>query len=234
VLDEEALVREVRVMTDHLTDQLFAVPASVASTVRFPISRLVVDPERFESDDEELMAARGMGVVYERTSEGTALRRALMSGEREHLLDQWYRPHHQRLAAAVDRALERTGGCLLIDAHSFPSSPLPYELDQEPHRPDICIGTDPFHTPPALVAFVASVASGLGWTVGVDRPFSGALVPMPYYGVDRRVSAIMIEVNRRLYLDEPIGCASSDFERCQNLVQRLVQEIINATAVGRA
>jgi N-formylglutamate deformylase len=156
-----------------------------------------------------------------------------MSDERERLLDRWYRPRHQRLAAAVDRVLERRGRCLLIDAHSFPSSPLPYELDQELRRPDICIGTDPFHTPPALVAFAASVVGDLGWTAGVDRPFSGALVPMPYYGADRRVSAIMIEVNRRRYLDEPIGGASSDFEGCRNLVQRLVHEIINAAAVGR-
>lgn len=49
-------------MTDHLTDVLFAVPG--VTSVRFPVSRLVLDPERFESDDREVMATKGMGVVY--------------------------------------------------------------------------------------------------------------------------------------------------------------------------
>ena len=48
VLTDEQLADEIRLMTDHLTDDLFAMPEAVALTVRFPVSRLVVDPERFE------------------------------------------------------------------------------------------------------------------------------------------------------------------------------------------
>jgi N-formylglutamate deformylase len=109
----------------------------------------VLDPERFESDDEEIMAARGMGVVYTRTSEQTPLRRTLAAHEREELLARWYRPHHAGLTAAVAAAIGGRGHCLVIDAHSFPARPLSYELDQNPDRPDICIGTNDFHTPPA-------------------------------------------------------------------------------------
>ena len=86
-VSDAELARELRVMTDHLTDQLFDLPG--VPTVRFPVSRLVLDPERFESDDEEIMAARGMGVVYTRTSEQTPLRRTLAPHEREELLARW-------------------------------------------------------------------------------------------------------------------------------------------------
>jgi N-formylglutamate deformylase len=65
------------------------------------------------------------------------LRRALNADERARLIGEHYRPHHAALERAVANALERTGQCLLIDAHSFPSVPLPYELDQEFRRPDI-------------------------------------------------------------------------------------------------
>jgi N-formylglutamate deformylase len=45
VLADAQLADQIRLMTDHLTDTLFAVPESMAFTVRFPVSRLVVDPE---------------------------------------------------------------------------------------------------------------------------------------------------------------------------------------------
>jgi N-formylglutamate deformylase len=42
----------------------------------------------------------------------------------------------------------------------------------------------------------------VGWSVAVDRPFAGALVPMRFYRKDLRVRAIMVEVRRDLYMDE--------------------------------
>jgi N-formylglutamate deformylase len=213
VLNDDDLQGELRVMTDHLTDVLFELPG--VTSVRFPVSRLVLDPERFESDEFEIMAAKGMGVVYTQTSEMRPLRRALSSDERTQLIAAHYRPHHSALEGAVGRALERTGRCLLIDAHSFPSVPLPYELDQGLRRPDICIGTDAFHTPVELCDLAVSASTEVGWTVEIDRPFSGSLVPMAFYRSDARVSAIMIEVNRRLYLDEVSGTAAPGFEECR-------------------
>jgi N-formylglutamate amidohydrolase len=39
----------------------------------------------------------------------------------------------------------------------------------------------------------------------VDRPFAGALVPRRWYGVDARVTAVMLEVRRGTYMDEATG-----------------------------
>jgi N-formylglutamate deformylase len=38
--------------------------------------------------------------------------------------------------------------------------------------------------------------------VAVNTPFAGTIVPMSHYGKDRRVSSIMIEINRGLYLND--------------------------------
>lgn len=73
------------------------------------------------------------------------------------------------LVAAVISALSRHGSCLIIDAHSFASSPLPHEPDQVPDRPDICIGTDRFHTPDWLAAEAQRLFTEAGFTVAIDR-----------------------------------------------------------------
>ena len=109
--------------------------------------------------------------------------------------------------------LARHGRCLVVDCHSFPSSPLPYERGPGAHvRPDICIGTDAFHTSEATArAFVQAFAAN-GWSVELNRPFAGALVPASRYRQDARVSAVMVEVNRRLYLHEASATRRPDFD----------------------
>ena len=61
-------------MTDAYIDELFDYHAEGVQKVIFPISRLVLDPERFLDDDQEIMAERGMGVIYTQTSSGQRLR----------------------------------------------------------------------------------------------------------------------------------------------------------------
>ena len=86
LLDDDALALELARMTDHHTHALFAEGVPAAQVVRAPVSRLVVDVERFEDDAAEPMAARGMGVVYTVTSQLEPLRRPLTAAEREDLL----------------------------------------------------------------------------------------------------------------------------------------------------
>jgi hypothetical protein len=116
-----------------------------AARVIFPVSRLVVDPERFRNDADEPMVARGMGAIYTRLSTGEPLR-SLGETERRWLMETYYDPHHAKLENAVADALVRFGRCLIIDVHSFSSAPLPHEPDQTVPRPEVCIGFDKFHS----------------------------------------------------------------------------------------
>jgi N-formylglutamate amidohydrolase len=228
-LNDTALAKEVRLMTDWFTADLFA-PAARRSdaVVRFPISRLIVDPERFDVDTLEAMAEVGMGVIYERTAFGQVLRAPPTVTERHALLEEFYRPHHAVLAQAVSDEIARGGASLIIDCHSFPARPLPYELDQSPDRPDICLGTDPIHSPAALVTRLARAFEAAGLAVAINKPFFGALVPAAYYRTDRRVQAVMIEVNRSLYMDEVKATKAENFAEVQRIVGRAVTAIDGA------
>lgn len=183
---------ELLQMTDAFTDELFDLPG--AERLVFPVSRLLVDPERFERDEDEPMAERGMGAVYTKTHRGDPLKNG---PDREALIRAYYRPHHSRFAQAVEDRLARFGKCLIVDAHSFPSQPLPCDLDPMEDRPDICIGTDPFHTPGSLTEFMREAFAARGYTLGVDRPYRGAIVPSVHWRKDARVASIMVELNPR-------------------------------------
>jgi N-formylglutamate amidohydrolase len=216
------LDRELQRMTDAYTDDLFPVTYVEAGRVVFPMSRLICDVERFPSDENEPMAARGMGVFYTRTSMGTPFRHLLSPQESQILLDRWYWPHHRKLQILVDEVTARFGRCLIVDCHSFPSVALPYELNQNEHRADICIGTDPFHTPVRVRDSIQLAVKAANWSVAVDAPFAGALVPLAVYRKDRRFSSAMIEVNRRLYMDEQSGTKKTEFEKVRKVVGELI------------
>lgn len=218
VLDDLQLEHEVKVMTDLFTLKLFAQGLPESQVVRSSVSRLVVDVERFDLDEQEPMAKQGMGVIYELTHNRCPLRRSLTGYEREQLLARWYRPHHQALCEAVDRALERFGRALVLDAHSFPSQALPYEANALARRPEICIGSDQFHTSAGLVNSLSRAFEALGFETAVNTPFSGALVPSKHYRQDSRVEAVMIEIRRDLYLDESSGRLS---EAADSIAEKL-------------
>lgn len=210
-LTDEELEHELNLMTDHMTAELFELEG--AARVVYPVSRLVVDPERFLDDEQEPMTKKGMGAVYLNCQDGKKLRRELSDEDRQALIDRYYKPHHQALEDAVAAALREHGKCVIIDCHSYPLQPLPYEEQQDGERPALCLGTNEFHTlesikESAIEPYVELLEEG----VGVNEPFAGTIVPMKYWKENRRVQSIMIEVRRDLYWDEGKNCPSEDRE----------------------
>jgi N-formylglutamate deformylase len=167
------------------------------------------------------MESVGMGVVYTHTTDGDPLR-AISETDRLALIDTYYHPHHNKLTRMVDSCLEQHDQCLIIDCHSFPAQPLPYELDR--NRPDICIGTDTYHTSAELKNCLSKAFEGSGYRVAIDSPFSGSIVPLKHYHLDRRVSSVMIEVNRSLY------ASPSGFKRIQSDLSHAISQ---AATIGQ-
>jgi len=228
VLSDGDLEEELLLMTDRYTPELFESVVSLGGLALVNnYSRLVVDPERFEDDEKEQMSSKGMGVIYTRTAYQQVLRGDLSAKEREELLSIYYRPYHRAVKLEVEGILDQFYRCLIIDCHSFPSKPLPYEIDQDPNRPDICIGTDSFHTSKELIEEVVSFCEANGIKVAIDKPFAGTYVPLRYFGKDKRVSSIMVEVNRGLYMNEETGIRSTQFVRTKKLIINIIKNIIN-------
>jgi N-formylglutamate amidohydrolase len=216
VVDDAALLAEQLLLTDWHTDELFA--NATDSAIVAPFSRVFCDVERFADDAHEVMAGVGMGVLYERSDAGLPLR-SVSPELRERVLQEYYRPHHHRLTAAVDAQLQQHGQATLVDCHSFPALPLRRDLDQQLPRPDFNFGTDAFHTPQELIERATAYFAQAGYSLGVDRPYRGTLVPMVYYQRDARVRSIMLEVNRDLYLQSGTNIRNARFDAIKGVVQ---------------
>jgi N-formylglutamate amidohydrolase len=117
-----------------------------------------------------------------------------------------------------------------LDCHSFASVALPYEFDQSEGRPEICLGTDSFHTPDALRNEARRIFEEAGFRVSIDRPFSGALVPAASFQRDRRVLALMIEVNRGLYMDEEAGERLTNFAHTKRRLGQATTRVVRIAA----
>jgi len=90
-----------------LTDELFHLQA--AERLAFPVSRLVVETERFRDDADEPMAAKGMGAVYISTHDGLTLKTV---EDREELMRRSYDRYHAKLNAWIQRSLAEHGAAL--------------------------------------------------------------------------------------------------------------------------
>lgn len=200
--------KELMLTTDWYADKIFDLPFP---THQPEFSRVVCDVERLP-DHEEPMAKVGMGWYYTHSDSGKEIRKDNMAYRYEvnHTL---YFPYHAHFTNRVWQMLNYQKVCTIIDCHTFNNNPTKRDLNQDPDRPDICIGTDDYHTPDWLTKYVVNFLEKKGFTVKVNNPYSGTMVPLTYYQKDKRVQSIMIEVNKRLYLEED----QDTFERIKYL-----------------
>ncbi|NUK70335.1 N-formylglutamate amidohydrolase [Streptomyces lunaelactis] len=224
-LDDRALELELDHITDSHTAEIAAAAAEAATATpwRFvnQLSRLVIDPERFPDEREEMLAV-GMGAVYTQTTHRERLRPPGV--DHQPLIERYFHPYAEAMTAAVGERLAMTGRAVVIDVHSYPTEPLPYELHGDGPRPPICLGTDDFHTPTELLAHAEKAFAGFGGT-GINSPFAGTYVPLKFYGNDPRVSALMVEIRRDTYMSETGGLPGPGLTALANALAHLVQSL---------
>lgn len=228
LLSDEALRTELLCMTDWFTDELFLTQYDI---LKFPYSRLVCDVERFLAPEEECMVSKGMGMYYTYTHNLKPMKKSpFMTAEGlvyYGIALKMYQMHHHMFTQQVENELAKNGKCLIIDAHSFPSKALPYEgNDVIADRPDFCIGADEFFTSAKLLDSTCSYFENRGFMVSVNYPFSGSIVPEPYYSnKDKRIQSVMVEVNRSLYMNEKSGEKLDSFKSVHQLIAGFIDDI---------
>jgi N-formylglutamate amidohydrolase len=228
LVTEEELKKEMLKLTDRYTDDLFFSADDEPVVAGF--SRIFCDPERFPDDENEIMAQFGMGVLYEKSDEGKVIR-TVTAELREHIMTHYYWKHHEKLNNAVNSQLVQFGKALIVDCHSYPGIPLKRDLDQTPNRPDFNIGTDSFHTPEHLIAISADFFKKAGYSLGIDWPYKGSIVPMQHYQKNNAVQSIMLEINRVLYMNESTGEKTERYSEIKEVTSEYIKVLKRSLSV---
>lgn len=225
IIGEDALAAELLAMTDHRTDSFVeaALDAEPTSAVINHQSRFIVDVERFPGLEEEMNAV-GMGVLYTHGSQRQRIR--IVPDDRQKTYLDFFRDYSTQFERLVDAALAAHGCAVIIDVHSFPTRPLPYELHSDELRPELCVGYEDFHMGAGLRGRVARAFAA--WEQGDNESFHGAYVPLKHYRADPCVHSAMLEIRRDQYMNEATGEINE--VRANRIVQSLSElvRLVNA------
>jgi N-formylglutamate deformylase len=189
LIDNQALINEVKIMKDDFTYELVE---AFPNVLKFPYSRIFCDVERF-LDDREIMNKVGMGFAYTHSHDQKLIRKI---SNIIPILDI-YNNHHILLNNKTKKILDNHQEVLILDIHSFSDKPLPYELYKDLKRPDICIGTDDFHSDKKNVDKLIYKIKEMEFSYSINEPFKGCIIPSEYYLKDNRVKGIMLEFNKK-------------------------------------
>lgn len=180
------------------------------------LSRVVLDVERFREDAKEEMSKLGMGLYYEKDDLGRIIRHRGKTYE-DCLI--YYDKYHDELTEKAGRILSENGSCYILDCHSFHEG-LAYTGFPVESYPDVCIGVNKTTLTEVKELKVYNLFKDNGYSIKVNEPFSGALVPLAF-GDNENIHSLMLELNRRIYCGN-----AKDFERVKHLC-REVYAILN-------
>lgn len=221
---------------DSLVDALFAAaPGHGVRLIGALFPRSYADPNRSEYDiDPELLSgpwpgqlspgpktALGVGVIWRLHSTGIPMYdRKLAAEEIEHRLATYVRPYQQAVKRSLDELFSLHSGVWHVNCHSMPTvSNAVAKEGGGVHRPDFCIGDgDGTTSDPEFTELARHVLADAGYEVTVNTPYQGAELVRAWPDPSLNRHSLMIEVNRRLYLNEKTREPNADFEKTQQLL----------------
>ncbi|NOQ30704.1 MAG: hypothetical protein GQ570_06240 [Helicobacteraceae bacterium] len=216
-LTPKELQHNVEQYADNKSHKLYGELVEKYDSVINPYSRLFMDPERFFDDENESMQLKhALGWFYENA---ILEKKPLRSTKNKDKIARYYHEHHKKLLDLVEEKLEEFGECVIIDCHTF-SNERYWFHDKEVELPNVCIGFDEFHKDKELVS--ALIKKFSDEALSINTPYAGSIVPNKFYLKDKRVKSVMIEINKKLYLEDDNVTVKNQFIPYRSYLGQLI------------
>jgi N-formylglutamate amidohydrolase len=167
------------------------------------VERLIDDP----------MEEYGYGIFYTKDFFGNEVTR-----DTHNMI--FYEKHHEILNIKTNYYLGYFSKVIIVDCHSFGEFPSLYTGKKS--YPDFCIGTNKEND---LSYKVVEYFTALNYTVSVNDPYKGAIIPSWFIGRPDTES-IMIEVNKKLYLNDKYQ-KNQNFNHLKTIINGALEVIYN-------
>ncbi|WFU42401.1 N-formylglutamate amidohydrolase [Bradyrhizobium sp. CB82] len=182
--------------------------------VNFPRSYVDVNREPYELDPRmfagrlpsfantrSMRVAGGLGTIPRVVGDGQEIYRDRIAvDDALARIETLYKPYHRALRRLINKVHQMFGTVVVVDCHSMPSVGVSRD---EPRRPDVVIG-DRYGTSctPLLPDRVEETLSGLGYSVGRNKPYAGGFITEHYGNPASGLHAVQLELNRAIYMEE--------------------------------
>ncbi len=210
-------------MVDYKVNEL--VPKNIKKII-FPYSRLFCDVERFKDDSKEMMSKYGMGVIYQKNIDGKIIR-SISDEYKMKVINNYYNWHHEKFTNMVTDVINKYNSCLIIDLHSY-GEEFVKKIWKDIETPDICLGVDNDFIGQDLILVTIKHFEEYGYSVLINKPYAGSIVPLDYYNAkDKRVKSLMIEINKKIYLDSDIIVNEEKFLKLKECLEIYLRKLQN-------
>lgn len=222
---------------DTWVHELYAsAPAHGATLIAAEFPRAYLDPNRSLTDIDGALLAEpwpgpvkpgpktelGIGLVW-RLMDGKSIYDRLLSvAELQARIDRCWRPYHQALDGALDRAAATHAKRWHLNVHSMPDEA--YRRLGLPEKPlaDFVLGNlDGSTCDEATMAVVEDSLRASGYSVARNDPFKGVEIIRASGQPESGWHALQIEVKRSCYMDRQLQ-KNEHFARLQQAIDRML------------
>ncbi len=147
----------------------------------------------------------GKGLVWRTTDDGAPIyQRRLSVAEVQARIDNCWRPYHDAVAAAIDRAWQTHGYSIHVNCHSMPAVAQAQATDSpgEAHADFVIGDRDGTTAHVALSSLVCQHLESKGYSVAYNHPYKGVELVRRYSNPAQHRHSIQLEINRKLYMNE--------------------------------
>ena len=175
----------------------------------------------------EFVSKSGLGLLKTVSRYGEPLQeRKLTVAEIQHRLDGYYRPYHRELASVMNRMLTAHGFYYNLSCHCMSAVGAPTHADAGKERMDFCLGNlRGTSSTTDFIEFVAEVIRAQGFTCSVNTPYTGGELNRLYGKADGKQESIMVEINKRTFMDVKTFRKNDGFEAVQRVARAVLQAV---------
>ncbi len=213
--------------TDWNVDRLYHELAPEATMIKANFHRYVIDANRGPEDASLYPGQNTTGLCPVTDFDGEPIWRGGGEPTAEEIAarrEEFHRPYHAAIEAAIDKARGAHGVAVLYDCHSIRSE-IPYLFDGK--LPALNIGTNGGKScSPRLEALIATMCAGSDYASVVNGRFKGGWTTRHYGDPANGVHAIQMEIAQRTYMSEALPW---DYDPAKaETLRTLLKSILNA------